>query len=415
MFGQLFRLLLIVVIAAVGQSLDPSAAGAAGDPTGFIYGTLTTESGNEYVGFLRWDDEEAFWDDLFHSAKENLDWLDYVDTPQQRKHKRTEIKIFDWSLHVEGGSDATSRMIIARFGDIERIDPHGDDAARVTLKSGTVWEVEGASNDVGNKIVVDDASIGRIEVPWERIRSIVFREAPSDAEPPAWRLHARVETDSGDFEGFIQWDKQECLSTDRLDGDTEDGDVSLEMGRLRSIERRGKRSSLVTLKDGRELRLRGSNDVNDENRGIMVEDPRFGRVTVQWDAFDRIVFSDAGGSGRGYDEFPPLGPLTGTVTDRDDQTYHGRIVIDLDESEGWEMLNGSQRDIDYDIPLALVRRLERIDEDGARVELRTGVEVTLYDGQDVTDRNAGVLVFLSEDSEEPEYIPWDAVRRIDFD
>ena len=48
------------------------AAWAADDNQGFLYGRVITDSGTEYVGFLRWGDEEAFWDDLFHSLKEDL-------------------------------------------------------------------------------------------------------------------------------------------------------------------------------------------------------------------------------------------------------------------------------------------------------------------------------------------------------
>ena len=43
------------------------------------------------------------------------------------------------------------------------------------------------------------------------------------------------------------------------------------------------------LKDGRRLLLDGSNDVNSSNRGIYVEDERFGRVRVKWDAFDSVA------------------------------------------------------------------------------------------------------------------------------
>ena len=140
-----------------------------------------------------------------------------------------------------------------------------------------------------------------------------------------------METDEGQFKGNIQWDKQECINTDKLDGDTEDGDVSIEMGRIKSIERRSRRASTVVLNDGRELVLDGSNDVNHENRGIMVEDPRYGRVTIGWKSFEKVTFSKPKGSGPGYDDFPARGQLKGTVTTEDGDTYTGRLVIDLDE------------------------------------------------------------------------------------
>ena len=52
---------------------------AQDDNQGFLYGRVTTESGNEYVGFLRWGTQEGFWDDLFHSTKKDLPFHRYLD------------------------------------------------------------------------------------------------------------------------------------------------------------------------------------------------------------------------------------------------------------------------------------------------------------------------------------------------
>ena len=64
-----------------------------------------------------------------------------------------------------------------------------------------------------------------------------------------------------------------------------------------AVNRQGQASALrqrldTGLDDGRKLRLRGSNDVDDDNRGILVEDPRYGRVEISWDDFERLEFGD---------------------------------------------------------------------------------------------------------------------------
>jgi hypothetical protein len=409
---------ILCVLVAASLLLGAVSAVAKGDNQGFIYGRVTTESGNEYTGFLRWGDEEAFWDDLFHSTKEDLPYYDAVVDEDERIRERHDKEHKFWLqkllFTVKDNKWGSSRVFISRFGDIERIIPIGDDEAEVEMKSGETYDVEGYANDVSDNIHVSDEAIGEIDLRWERIEAIEFMSAPNDADPGVWRLHGKVETDAGDFEGFIQWDKQECLNSDLLDGDTEDGDISIEMGRIESIKRRGSRSSLVILRDGREMRLRGSNDVNSENRGIMVEDPRFGRVTVSWDAFDRLSFSEPGGSGRGYQEFRDQGPLQGSVTDRDGDTYEGRIVFDLDESEGWEILNGSYRDVEFDIPFNMIASIEPQDPDESVVVLRNGEELELEDSQDVSDDNDGVLVF-TEGDRDPVYIEWDDVEMIRFE
>jgi hypothetical protein len=383
------------------------------DTQGFIYGRVVTESGTEYQGFLRWGTQEAFWDDLFHSTKVDLPYIDYLDDDEYdrvNRRNRRRISIFGLDINIEGDF-SSSRQFTSRFGDMERIEPLGSGEAIVYMKNGSDYDVSGGANDVTNRIHVIDASLGEIDIRWDRIELIEFFEAPRDVQPPAWRLYGTVQTYEQDYVGFIQWDKEECLSTDVLDGDTDDGDVSIQMGSIASIERRSSRRSLVTLRDGREFRLHGSNDVNDENRGIMIEDERFGRVTIDWDSFDRITFSEPGGSGRGYNTFAPLGQLSGTVFDEDGEQHVGQIVFDLDEAEGWEMLNGHINGIEFDIPFNMVLSVEPMRGGRARVELVSGEVLTLEDTADVGDENAGILVLHDRNST---YIDWDDVERIEF-
>ncbi len=402
--------MIITVFALV--MLCGQAAFAKDNNEGFLYGRVVTESGSEYTGFLRWGTQEAFWDDLFHSGKEDLPFLDDLDDDQIRDLRKSKRRGFSLWKRWDVSYDI-SRMFISRFGDIKKIEPMGEGEADVFMRTGSRYEVSGVADDVTSKIHVNDATMGDIELHWDRIELIEFMPAPGSADPGVWRLHGTVDTDEGEFEGYIQWDKQECINTDKLDGDTDDGDVSIEMGRIRSIESNGRRSSTVTLKDGRSIKLSGSNDVNSENRGIMVEDSRYGRVTIGWRAFEKITFSEPDGSGDGYDEYPERGPLNGTVTDDRGKTYKGRIVIDLDEAEGWEILNGDVGHVDFDIPLFMVRMLEPRGHDECRVTLRNGEKLILEDGQDVSDQNAGVLVFTG--GGDPKYIEWDEVEKIEFD
>ncbi len=417
------RLIAIGLATLIGLAVLPVFGDqdtiAAGDNDGFIYGRITTTSGKEYEGFLRWDDEEAFWDDLFHSTKTELpyyeDFEDIIEEQDRdsRKRDKSTIQIFSWRFSIDGDNwGSSSRLFISRFGDIEKIRVTDDDEAEITMKNGEIYDVEGYSNDVGAKIFVNDTSLGDVRVRWNRIDTIEFMPVAGNADPGVFRLAGRVETDSGVFEGYIQWDKEECLSTDILDGDDEDGSLEIEMGKIASITRRGRNSSIVEMKDGREMRLRGTNDVNDENRGIMVEDHRFGRVTIPWDEFDNLTFQDLG-SGRSYDDFPVLGRLEGTVTDIDGEKYTGYIVFDLDEAEGWEMFNGDYHDMEYDIPFANIKTIEPLGHDDVRVVLFNGEEFELEDSQDASDSNDGILI-LDERGRDPEYVVWEDVELIEF-
>ncbi len=402
--GLLGIFLLAPATAAGGQESFPEQ--------GFLYGKVTTRSGATYEGRMRWADEEAFWGDLFNSSKQERPYLD--DVPRDKRHRREPIRIFGIPIGVRLDNVFEGRRFVARFGDIRKIRVLRGNEAVVTMKSGSDVEVDGGSNDLGGRIFIWDADAGEIELRWNRIDTIEFLPTPVDIEVSDHRLHGTVKTDVGEFRGFIQWDQEECLASDELDGDHRDGRMSIEMGRIRSIERYSRSRSRVTLRDGKELLLDGTNDVNHENRGIFVEDPRYGRLLISWDAFDAVEFSDPGPSGPAYQEFSPGKPLYGTVTDRDGKRYRGRIVYDVDEQESWELLDGEWRDVEYQIPFALVAAIVPEHRDASRVLLHGGEELLLENSADVGGDHAGVLVF-GEGREDPTYLPWAEVGRIDFD
>ena len=400
-------------ILALAACLLPAIALAAGgtDTQGFIYGKVTMRSDTVYEGVLRWNgDEEAFWGDLFNGSKEERPYLDEIPDRARRRDRRDGIRV----LGIRIGSYASSgRSFVARFGDIAKIETDRGDAI-LTMKDGEEIEIDGSgTNDIGSRIDVWDNEVGQVKLDWDRIDVIEFMPTPAGIKVPGTRLHGKVETEEGVFEGFIQWDKEECLSIDELDGDSRDGGMSIEMGKIKSIERRSSRSSDVTLWNGRTFELRGSNDVNSENRGIYVEDPRYGRVLVEWDAFESVHFSEAGPSGPAYEDFQPGWPLRGTVTESGGKTHSGRIVYDIDEEYSWEMLNGDQRDLEFNIPFALVKSIKPRGSDSSRVTLKGDVEVVLDDVADVSDSNAGLLVIDADG--DSEYIAWDDIERIDFD
>jgi hypothetical protein len=396
---------VVVTVLAVTAALP-----AAAQNDGFLYGRITTSDGTSYEGRLRWDDEEAFWGDFFNSSKEENRWVD--EAPRRsRESRRRSIEVFGVRLGSYSDWHDESRQFVARFGDIARIEPQGHEELRVTLKSGTTFDLEGGSNDVGAKVVVWDASLGVVKVEWRRIRSIELMPTPASVSMAPTRLHGKVTTREGTFTGHLQWDQHECLGSDELDGETADGDLAVEMSTIRSIERRSRSSSTVVLRDGRELVLSGTNDVDSSNRGIYVDDPRYGRVLVSWDAFERVDFTLAG-SGPAYGDFPPGQRIAGTVTTLDGRKLTGYIVYDLDESETTEMLDGHRNDIEYSIPFALVAAIVPRSE-SARVTLRGGEDLVLEDTTDVSADNAGMLVF-EPGRDRPHFVSWDDIERIDF-
>jgi hypothetical protein len=239
-----------------------------------------------------------------------------------------------------------------------------------------------------------------------------------------------VRTRQGDFTGFVQWNRQQCVGSDEFVGRTVVGELRQRFDTIRSIARRSRDSLLVTLLDGRELKLAGSREGRYGRLGIYVDDPRYGRVLVSWDAFERLDFSDfrpgapgtPGDTGPAYGDFPPGSPLTGSVTTRAGRRLAGRLVYDLDESETTETLDAPSQGVDYTIPFGLIASIvspgrEMRGAQHARVTLHDGEELQLERTGDLGEGNAGMLIFVdgSDGRGRPEYVPWTDVEQVDFD
>lgn len=394
----------MTLIAMCLLVVAPSMA-AAPNTSGMIYGEVTMRGGNVYKGVIRWGDEEFFWGDHFNSSK--------VDRPHAKhgkgEAKEKDFEVFGYKFSVHKHS--RGRQFVARFGDIESIEITGRDEAEVLLKSGTRYSIDGGSNDVGGKLTVHDQAVGAIEVKWNDVDTIRFMNTPATATYSASRLYGRVETANRTFTGFVQWDKEECLSTDVLNGHTEDGKMNIPMGNIQRIERYSRRSCDVVMNDGRSFRLSGTNDVNNENRGIMVETEDLGRVVIPWEEFRSVTFEATTRTGPEYSSYRQQRGLKGTVVDRNGERRKGFIAYDLDEDETWELLHGKQNDIEYIIPMGLIESIEPRG-DWAKVTLRNGESLELDDSADVSDGNAGVLVI---DGDFEQYFEWDDIDRIEFE
>ena len=88
---------------------------------------------------------------------------------------------------------------------------------------------------------------------------------------------------------------QEARQIDRRIGlclSREDVEFDIPFEHIKSIEKLSDRTGRVVLWDGRELKLRDSNDVNDENNGIFVVTGTGGKdkVEIDWTDFDRVEF-----------------------------------------------------------------------------------------------------------------------------
>jgi sporulation protein YlmC with PRC-barrel domain len=415
----LFNVLIVVAAITPRQLLAQDE--------GFLYGKVYTTDNKTYEGPIRWGKEEVYWVDLFNADKGENPNLRYLTSREREELNNRQNTWDNWGGNfvnrLVGWTDSENNryyngfehQFACQFGEIKKIIPSGRKYVDVELQNGTRITLKGEGyNDVGTNVRVMDDELGEIDLPWSRISTVEFLKAPKKITNKFGKpLYGTVEAFGKNFTGYIQWDHDERLSSDKLDGDTDDGKLAIEFEKIKSIERRGSRS-LVVLKSGREVVMSGSNDVDKSNRGIIIMNSEWIAVDVPWSEFNKLTLTEtASAPAVSYDAFTSQKELTGTVVTRDGKTLSGKIVFDLDEEFSYELLQGNSGEIKYTTPFYQIKRIEPISPSRSEIELKSGEKISLYDAQDVNERNQGVLVF-SKGGDNPVYVPWDSVKSIEF-
>ncbi len=227
-----------------------------------LYGTLTTRRGDEFTGFICWDVDELFYNDI-----------------------------------LDGDNKGRSRKI--KFGKIDTIERYSSSGATVILKNGDDLLLKGTNdvNESNSGIIVSDPSFGQIIVKWNEFDNVKFYEPSEkikysqfDGGKP---LKGTVYTEDGDeFTGRIRWDDDEEYTWELLDGNFRKIAFDIEFGKIKSIEKRSYKSSIVTVLDGRSFRLSGSNDVDDDNKGIIIFLDDGEEIEIDWDDFEKVEFDN---------------------------------------------------------------------------------------------------------------------------
>lgn len=378
-----------------------------------IYGKLTTIDGDSYTGQIRWGKEEATWGDVFNGTKEENDNYRYLSRDERnslRDDRRRGGRWSNWNISWNNDFETTHEFQ-ARFGDIAKLEIQRRSEVKLTLRNGESMYVKNGSNDFDTEIHIMDKELGKTSFRWSRVEMIEFMDTPANLpDKMGDAMYGTVVFYGGEYTGFIEWDHDERLSTDILDGDTRDGDVKIEFGKLTSIERERGGSNIVT-KSGREMYLRGSNDVNGENRGIIVTTD-FGRIDIPWREFKKVTFKDVPKGSASFNSYSDMGKLSGTVITTDGKTLSGNIIYDLDEEYTFEMLQGKDDDVEYIISMGNIKSISPKNYDYSNIVLKNGTEILLGDARDVNEQNDGLLVFTN--SGDPVYVSWSDIKTITF-
>lgn len=412
-----FKFLLFLFICKIVVSVEPVLGQSY--PC-YLYGNIVTVDGDVYTGAIRWDDEEVFLSDMFNSEKEENSYLKYLPDSHKYKAEKKYEKKSNWaSINVTFGDDRSAtrgyyaRKFQCRFGDIKSISVTGRESVSVELRDKKYINLTGGSNDVGAQVRVLDKELGLLKIDWNRISEVVFTKPESDqVENFGEPIYGKLTTTKGEFSGFIQWDHDERLLSDKLDGRGKDGEVSIPFEKIKQIEKTAN-GSRITLNSDREFELRSQNDVNSNNRGIIVSIPNVGRVDFPWSHFLSLeILPLSKEKAKCLSEFRVSERLFGTIVTRTGESHTGVIVYDLDEAMDSEILNGLNDKLKFSIPFRNVKSITPKAHNYCLVELKNGENLYLGDQTDVSNKNAGIIIFVKQN--QFEVFKWENIKRIDF-
>ena len=397
--------------------VTPSESHAQGEA--LLWGTVRTTDGTTYEGFLRWDRNEAAWADALHGQKEvDRALLDRMAETlgDDLDVRGRSVEYLGVRISWEDDGDAEGSQASVRFGHLSWLERASDVSVRLGLKSGEEIELRSRSTDLGTALrefVVHDRRAGPTELSWAELDRIDFAAAPAGVTPLASRLYGTLEDRwGGRWTGYISWDLDEALSTDILDGEEDGRDREYAFDRIRAIERRIAGGARVTLDDGSERVLEGTNDVDAGHRGVQVSDPQLGLIDVAWRDVLTVRFATPPAA-PGYHDFNGGRRLEGTVVTDDGDRWTGRVIWDADEAWSWEVLNGTDKGVDFEVELGLVARIDRRSSRSATVMLGDGREVVLSGSTDVGRDNRGIVIELDDGT--IRIVEWDRFESLIFD
>jgi hypothetical protein len=375
---------------------------------GEIHGTVTTIDGKTYTGPIRWDRNENFWDDVLNAAK---------DRGEKAEEGGTTIYIFGWKLlDIQEKDTGAQRDFTIPFGHIRSLEPLRGSRVQLTLKNGEKIEIRENrwGTDLGRSmrggVVIYDSESGKNELDWYDLGRIDFTAGPGQGRDDQ-RLYGTVHTAAGTFTGFVNWDLDEALLSDELDGEEKGRDYEIEFREIREIQRLDDQSSRVILTSGRTRNLSGTNDVNRSNRGILVNIEAIGSVIVRWRDFEKVVFEPAPPSPP-YESFDGGSRIGGTLTTPEGETYSGPIIWDGDETYTWEELDGEVDGVEYNILFSNIASIRPDSRNSAEVTLRNGDVLILSGSNDVNSRNDGIVVEAASGAEA--VFDWDDFELVEF-
>ena len=104
------------------------------------------------------------------------------------------------------------------------------------------------------------------------------------------KIRGVVTTEDGEsYDGDVVWDNDEAYTWEHLNGEFKGVEMAIPFSIITSIEKNSQRSAAVTLKNGSTYLLSGSNDVNEDNKGVFVERTKGKLEEIDWYDFAKLA------------------------------------------------------------------------------------------------------------------------------
>ena len=208
--------------------------------------------------------------------------------------------VFDRGESLAGdpltGRSAGARKQI-RLGDVSVLEPTGGSSARIVAGAPAAgFALEELNGGSGHRsVTVTVGGVGSVEIDWDDIRRIDFARPPASPRYDTFDggrvLSGTVFPRNGKpVAGEIIWDRDESSTYDAVDGETGVLDYAIPFANIHAIKRKSARSSEIVLTQGASLELSGTNDVSDDNRGVIVRLADGTTRELEWDEIDRVEF-----------------------------------------------------------------------------------------------------------------------------
>lgn len=392
---------ILILLIFIGFAYNASLKAQSKDYR--LSGRVTTVENQILEGYITWSGNKMFWIDFFEASKLNNPYTHYFNPGDGIQFHNNGALSFKPPVH----------SFICRFGNIKKIRLTAYEQIELQIKDGSSIELKkGTYTSIGLPITINTGS-ENVTVKWEKISEIEFKTVNSaDSNTYHIPITGVVRSNQGLYKGLISWDMDEKIAENTLDGKSASGDVSIAFRNILKIEKK-KNSYQLLLSGNKEIEVWGTNDVNNQNRGTIVNMPNIGLVSIPWNNFE---FMETTGLNEmnilSYQDFNNPERLYGEVETQNGKKVSGILAYDLDETMDFEVLDGKNDNISYKIPFKYIRSIEPKNYKYSFITLKNGNTLSLGDGPDVNDENSGIIVFSA--NQDPTYIPWNEIKLIKF-